>query len=74
LVVEQYFDSLEARVPRVDLAAATGEELGQSGQHPLAAEAEDRMRLVARLRDCQFGAVAIERAVEPGDEIERQEG
>src|SRR5262249_4711606 len=57
-VVEVDLDHAERRIPGVDLAAAGIEKRGEVWQGNGAYEAENRMRLVERLRDAQRRSVA----------------
>src|SRR5258706_11989837 len=54
-VVERDLDDIERRVPSIDLALAARKEFAQPRVHRAAHQAEDRMRLLAGLRDCELG-------------------
>jgi len=72
LVVEGHLDYLQPCVPRVDLAPARGEKCVETVEHLFSAQAENRMRLSAGLRDGKLRTFAHERRVQARNQVRRQ--
>src|SRR2546422_2513543 len=70
LVVEADFHDVESRVPRIDLAAAVSQKVGEVIEHAAAHERKYRVRLVARFRNGEFCAGFVDRSEEHTSELQ----